>query len=151
MQCKIVVTGQPILPMVDVNAVHTGRSNERGKQYGAMGGRLRRRTSGQVSQEASVTCYKSGFQPFLRTLKNAGLALGYVRGNQVAIGKVHFGMNLMWTPDQDTEIYERRVKGCSYLGDTVDASEGTDADTVECPLDVAEIADVIDGVEVVLL
>jgi hypothetical protein len=148
---KITATGQPILPMIDVSAYHTGRSLEVGEQRGATGGRVRRRTTGAASYEASVTCYRSGFQPFVRTLMKAAQAAGHVRGPQVSIGKIAFGLNLMWTPDGDTEIYERRVKGCRYLGDTIDTAEGTDADTVECPLSTPEIVDVIDNVEVVLL
>lgn len=150
-QCKITATGQPILPMIDINAIHTGTTLEVGEQRGATGGRVRRRTTGQSSYEASVTCYRSGFQPFQRTLMKAAQGKGYVRGNQAAIGKVVFGMQVMHTPDGDTEIYEMRVKGCRYLGRTIDPAEGTDADTVECPISTPEIVDVIDNVECVLL
>lgn len=150
-QCKITETSQPILPMIDISAIHTGTTLEVGEQRGATGGRVRRRTSGQASYEASVTCYRSGFQPFMRTLKNAAQAKGFVRGVQAAVGKVVWGMSVLHSPDGDSQIYEMRVKGCRYLGRTIDPAEGTDADTVECPISTPEIVDVIDGVECVLL
>jgi hypothetical protein len=147
----ITVSGQPLFKTIDIKAIHTARTREVGQQRGALGGRKRRRTKGSVDYEASITFYRSGYQDFLRLMKNAAQAAGYVRGNQAVIGEVVFGFNLMWTPTGDVQIYERRVKGCVVMGDTIDDTEGTDAGTIEVPLDVQEIADMIDSVEVVLL
>lgn len=143
--------GGSIINVEDVAAISTSRSVEVGEQRGLSGGRVMRRTTGAVSYEMSITFYRSGYQKFLRELATAAKALGLVRGNQVAISLVHFGFQIQHTPLGSDEIYDRRCKGCRFLGDTLDLSEGTDADQIEVPFSVSEIVDVIDGEEVVLL
>jgi len=139
--------GQPILKAEDIAAIHTGRSVEVGEQRGASGGRVMRRTTGAVSYEMSITFYRSGFQKLLRALAASAPS----RGNQKAISLVTSSVQIQHTPLGETEIYDRRCKGCRYLGDTLDGAEGTDADQIEVPFSVIEIVDMIDGKEVVLL
>lgn len=136
-----------LIDIKDIQAINTGTTVEFGEQRGASGGRVIKRTTGQVSQEASMTLYRSGYQKLLRALKS----LAPKRGNQRAISLVHFNIQVQHTPPGDTEIYEYRVKGCRIAGRNLNGAEGTDADLVEVPLNPIEIADVIDGEEVVML
>lgn len=148
---KITGTDIVLLSTEDIAAVHTGRTIEVGQQRGATGGRKKKRTLGSAEQEASITLYRDGYQKFLRTLVATAEAQGYVRGNEVLISPVSFDMQILHTPFNDPEIYDRRVLGARVIGDTLDGAEGTDADQVEVPLDVMKIVDMIDGKEVVLL
>ncbi len=107
-----------------------------------------RRTTGSVSNEASITFYRSGLQKLLREL--AKFAPTRANGQKV-LSLVHFGVQVQHTPLGDVEIYDRRWKGVRILGDTHDNAEGTDADTIEVPVSVIEIVDIIDGQEIVLL
>jgi len=140
--------GAPLLDIKDIAAINTNTAVEVGNQYGASGGRLIRRTTGQVSYEASMTLYRSGYQKFIRGLKVAAETAGFVRGNQVLISLVHFGIQVQHTPINDVEIYEYRIKGCRFLGRDLNGAEGTDADQVEVALNPIEIVDMIDGKEV---
>lgn len=144
---KITPDGGPILDTKDIAAIHTARTVEVGEQRGASGGRVVRRTTGAVSYEMSITFYRSGYQKLIRELAK----LAPSRGNQKAISLVHMGVQIQHTPQGDTEIYERRCKGCRFLADTLDGAEGTDADQIEVPFSVIEIVDMIDGEEIVLL
>jgi len=111
------------------------------------GGRVRRRTTGSVDYEASMTMYRVGYQQLLRALK----ALAPKRGNQRAIAIVPFNIQILHTPPGSTEIFDVRIKGCRIGGRQLNGAEGTDADLVEVPLNPIEIADMIDGEEVVML
>jgi hypothetical protein len=144
---KLTGTGITLLEMKDIAAISTTRTLEVGELRGASGGRVIKRTTGSASYEASVTLYRAGFQKMLRTL----MAAAPRRGNQALVSLVHFNIQVQHTPPGDTEIYERRIKGCRVMGDTLATAEGTDADQVEVPLSVIEVVDLIDGVEVVLL
>lgn len=139
--------GGPVLSMTDVQAVNTSRTVEVGVQRGASGGRVMRRTTGQLDQEASMTVYRSGYQQLIRALSSVAPA----RGNERLISLVHFDIQYQYSPPGSVEIYERRILGCRVLGDTMNDTEGSDAQTVEVPLSVIKIVDVIDGVEIVML
>lgn len=130
----------------DIKSINTGTSLDIGEQRGT-GGIVRRRTTGSASSEATVVFYRSGFQKFLRALK----AEAPLVGNKRRIALVHFSIQELWTPYGEVDIFETRIKGCRIKGRTLNTQEGSDADTVEVPLSVLEISDVIDGEEVVLL
>ncbi len=144
---KITPTDGPILETKDFAALSSSRTVEVGEQRGASGGRVMRRTTGSISYEGSITFYRSGYQVFMRELAK----LAPSRGIQKAVSLVHFGVQIQHMPFGDTEIYDRRWKGCRVLGDTHDNAEGTDADQIEVPVSIIEIVDVIDGKEIVLL
>jgi hypothetical protein len=55
------------------------------------------------------------------------------------------------TPPDELEIYQTKIKGCRYLGESDDMKEGTDADQLEVTLHPMEIVQIIDGEEVVLI
>ena len=144
---RISPNGGQLIEMVDIAAINTSRAVEVGLQRGASGGRVLNRTTGQGTQEASITLYQSGAKQLYRAL----MQLAPVRGNQRVISLVQFQIHQQWTPLGSAEIYERIIKGCRVIGDTLNAAEGTDAQQIEVPLSVLEIADIIDGQEVVLL
>lgn len=143
---KMMGSNITLLDMRDIAAINSSRTLEVGEQR-SPSGLVIKFTTGAASHEASWTLYRSGFQKMLRRL----LAAAPRRGNQALISLVHFDIEIQHTPPGDTEIYMRRLKGLRVGGDTLNGAEGTDADKVEVPLKVKQIADVIDGVEVVLL
>jgi hypothetical protein len=79
------------------------------------------------------------------------MAKAPTRGNQVLIGRVAFDVTIQHTPLGETEIYETTMKGCRYLGDSEDNGEGSDADQIEVDVNPIEVANIIDGKEVVLI
>jgi hypothetical protein len=151
LECKCSPDGGNLFSVDDIAAFHTGRTVEIGEQRGRTGGRVKKRTLGSGSQEASVTFYRDGFQKFLRNLIAAAEAGGFTRNGEIVLTAVTFNIDFKHTPLNDVEIYQRLVQGCRVIGDTLDGAEGTDADQIEVPLSVIRIADVVDGKEVVLI
>ena len=139
--------GAPLLTMVDIAAINTNSTVEIGEQRGASGGRVLKRTTGSVSQEASWTLYRSGYQKLLRGLKD----LAPQRGNQRLVSLVHFNISVEHSPEGDDEIYAYEIQGCRLLGRALNAAEGTDPGQVEVPLSPINIVDFIDGQEIVML
>lgn len=144
---RISPDGAPLIEMKDIVAINTGTTVEVGELRGASGGRVIKRTRGAVSYEASMTLYREGYQKLCRGI----MGLAPLRGNQRLVSLVHFQVQVQHTPPGSSEIFEYRVKGCRMLGRTANGTEGVDADQVEVSLSPIEIADVIDGVEVVML
>jgi hypothetical protein len=149
--CKLTATGAPVLKMVDIKSINSSVKVEVGEQRGASGGRVLKRTTGQVSYEASTTAYRDGYQNAIKVLKGAAKAQGFVRGNQSLISLVHFGYQVQHTPPGSVSVFEYRVKGCRLLGRDMNGAEGTDPDTVDMPMSALEIVDMIDGEEVAWL
>jgi len=140
------VDGGDLVEMTDIAAIKWGRKVDVGEQKGT-GGRTMKRTAGQGSQEASATFYRSGLRKLIKSLmKNAP-----TRGNQVIIGVVAFDILIQHTPIGETEIYTTKITGCRYLGDADDMKEGPDADKIEVTLNPIQVAQIIDGKEVVLV
>lgn len=139
--------GAPLIDMKGIKSISTGTVVEVGEQRGASGGRVLKRTTGSKTDEASSTVYRDEYQKLIRNLA----AIAPKRGNQRIVSLVHFGMQCQHTPPGSSEIFEFRIKGCRLLGRTLASEEGNDADTVDLTLNPIEIADMIDGVEVVFL
>jgi hypothetical protein len=139
--------GAPLIEMKEIKSISTGTTVEIGEQRGASGGRVIKRTTGSKSDEASSTLYRGGYQNLIRNLA----AIAPKRGNQRIVSLVHFGIQVQHTPPGSVEIFEYRIKGCRLLGRTLASEEGNEADTVDVTLNPLEIADMIDGVEVVFL
>jgi hypothetical protein len=148
---RVTATGAPLLSMPGIKSINSGVEGEVGDKRGASGGRVVGRTTGSVSNTAAMTLYRDEFQLFLRNLATAAKSLGYVRGNQVLVGLVHFGIQIQHTPPGSVEIYEQRIKGCRYMGRDLNGAEGNDADAVDVKLNPLEVVDMIDGNEIVLL
>ena len=134
-----------LLEMKDIAAINSASSVEVGEQRG--GGRVMRRTTGDLSDEASWTLYRTGYQALIRNLAS----VAPTRGAQKLISLVHFDIQVQHTPPGSVEIYEYHIRGCRITGRTLNGAEGTDADQVEVPLSALQIVDIVDGEEVVLL
>lgn len=163
--CDIAVRisgGGPLIELGDIAAIDYNGSVEVGEQR--EGGRVTNRTRGSSSYEASMTLYASGYQKLLAGLITAAP----VRGSQSLLSLAVFTINIQFTPPTGGGvvgqalgaaagalgvggIFETRLKGCRVLGRNVSAAEGNDAQKIEVPLSVIEIADVINGREVVLV
>lgn len=139
--------GASLIDMSGIAGIKWSRKVEVGKKRGASGGRVMARTTGQGDQECSVTFYRDDLEDFKRNL----MQIAPTRGNQRIIGLVAFDINVQQTPPNSIKIFQTLIKGCRYLGDDDDMKEGTDPDKVELTFDPIEIANFIDGVEVVLL
>jgi hypothetical protein len=142
---KMAAPGAPVFECKDIKAVNTGVSIEVGEHR--RGGRLYKRTTGSSKSDGSITVYRDAWDQWL---ENIG-SLMPTRGNQRIYGLVHFGLQIQHTPPGSVKIFERRLKGCRIMGSTFNGSEGIDADVIEIPLSIVEIADVIGGVEYVIL
>ncbi len=139
--------GAPLIRTDDVASIDCGSSVEVGYRKGASGGRVMGRTTGEKSDEFSWKLYRVGFDKLLRGI----MGLAPSRGNQKAVSLVSFGITVQHTPPGTDTIFEYRAKGCRITGMKFSHAEGTDADQVEVPLSIVELAYFIDGVEVVLL
>lgn len=140
--------GLPLIELADIKAINSGATLEIGFQEGATGGRPKKRGRGRVTYDASLTLYRSGAIDIYRRF----LAVAPRRGNEALVGLVHFNITIMQTLPDDSEVYERRIYGARMLGNALSQQDGgTDVDAVEIPLSTIKIADIVDGVEVVLL
>lgn len=144
-QVRVSPLGGTLIEVGDISALSGGPTVEVGRQR--EGGRTIKRTQGTVSYEASMTLYSSGWHKLIRGL----VAQAPLRGNQRLLSLAVFNIGVLWTPVGSDDIFERRYKGCRILGATQDSAEGNDAQQIEVPIDVLEIADFVDGVEIVLL
>jgi hypothetical protein len=140
-------TGNQLLDMSGIAGIKWSRKVTVGKRRGASGGRIMKRTTGEIDYEASISFYRSDLLPFETALGNEAP----VRGNQRIISLVSWDVHVIHTPPNDTNIYETWIKGCRYLTDDDDMKEGSDPDKFEIGIDPIEIVRVIDGVEYVLL
>lgn len=142
---RLTPTGGELIPMGAIQALTTGTNVELGEQR--EGGRVVKRTRGDVSYEASMTLYADGWQQLLR-----GLAAQATNdGNRLLVGLTPILINVQWTPPGSNEIFEKRLKGCRIIGESEDSAEGTDAAVIELTLSPLEIVRVIDGQEYALI
>lgn len=141
------VSGGEALETADIAAAKWSSSVEVGEQRGTSGGRVMARTVGDVSYEASITLYRSGW----RKLQKALVAQAPSRGNQKLISLAPFDVMIQHTPIGESEIYVTKIKGCRVLGASDDMQEGTDPDKIEVTLSPIEIVQIIDGEEVALI
>lgn len=139
--------GSPLISMNEIKAINTGTAVSFGEQQGTSGGRVMKRTTGSQKLTASMTFYRAGWQKFQRSLK----PLAKRRGRQVLLATAHFNIAYQLTPFNDVEIYETRLTGCKLAGRDLNGAEGDDPDTVDVPISVAQIADIVDGDEMVFL
>jgi hypothetical protein len=137
----------PLIGMSEIKSINTGTAVSFGEQQGTSGGRVMKRTTGSQKLTASMTMYRSGYQKFTRAL----IPFAKSRGNQVLLATAHFNITYLFTPFNDVEIYETRLSGCKMAGRDLNAQEGDDPNTVDVPLSVAQIADITDGKELVML
>lgn len=141
----LTIGGASLLPMNKIAAINTSTTVEVGKQMA--GGRVMKRTTGALSDEASMTLYYGGLPELLR-----GLApYAPTRGNQRLVGLVNFGVQIQYLPPGADEIFDIRLKGCRLLGLSANGAEGTDPNKVEIALNPMQVVHMVDGEEFVLL
>lgn len=142
--------GSTTLDTSDISSISHSGTVEVGEQKGSSGGRVMSTTTGSVKYEGSITFYRSGLRKMLEALVEA--APDYAkRGNQVRISLVKFDLDIQHSPPGVVQPFHTRMKGCRLLGYSDDMTEGDDADMIELPLHVLEVANILNGQEVVLL
>lgn len=137
----------PLLPIKEIKEINTGTAVTFGEQVGASGGRVMKRTTGSQKLTASMTLYRSGYQKFQRAL----VPFAQRRGRQVLLATAHWNCTYQLTPFNDPEIYETQLTGCKFAGRDINGKEGDEPDTVAVPISVGQIADIVDGLELVML
>jgi len=128
--------GGSLIEIGDIAAINSGVTVELGEQR--KGGRVFQRTTGSVSNEGSLTLYYTGYT---KLIANLAAVAPTPRGSQKAISLVSFGITYNYTPEGSTGIFQVIMRGCRYMGRTLNGAEGTDAQQVEVPLSVIEIVD----------
>lgn len=142
---SITPDGAAIVKADQVKSLNSSRKVEVGVQK--QGGRPYKRTTGDASCEGSIVFYRDGYDELIRQL----VLIAPKRGNEYLISLVFFTVQVQHTPPGSVKIYERLWEGVRIVGDTVNGAEGVDADEVEVPVSIMQIADMIDGKKVVLL
>jgi hypothetical protein len=133
-----------IVSTKDYQAINWGRTVEVGELRGASGGRVRRRTRGQVSYELTITYYKDGARRMRDGLAATATAKGLVDAQgRPQISRVPFDVLCKHSVDGDPRIHKMLAQGLRWLGETGASTEGVDAETVEVTFSPACIE--IDG------
>ncbi len=146
--CGFDIDGGELIDETDIAAIKFDDKVSVGTRVGLSGGLITGSTAGSVESNLSITFYRAGLRKLKKGLiKKAPLR----RGNQRAISLVFWNLILQSTPVGDEDIYEHRFKSCRLLGNSYDLKEGSDADKIEVPCFVTQIAELIDGEEIVLL
>lgn len=135
----------------DMSAIKWSRKVTVGTRKGPSGGRPMARTRGEIAYDASGTFSKGGLSTLEDALVERAVAQNFTRGNQVLISLVAFDIVVQHTPIGSTDIFEVWLKGCRYLEDSEDNSEGTDPDAIEVVLNPIEIVKVKNGREIALI
>jgi hypothetical protein len=118
-----------------------------GEQRGASGGRVMRRTTGELTETGSAVYYRSG----LRKLLKAMAPQMQTRGNQRLITTATFNIVIIHKVPGDDEIYHHEMRGCRLTGLDATMTQGPDAEEIALSLNPLSNVDIIGGVEYVLL
>lgn len=133
-----------LLETADYSAIKCGSTAEFGKQMGASGGRVLKRTTGSVEHECSATFYRSGLRKLIRAMVSKAPKIG----NRRTLRVVALDILIQHTPPGETDIFVTKIKGCRLKGLSMEMAEGNDADQVELELDPIDVVHIIDGEEV---
>ena len=99
-----------------------------------------KRTRGDASYEASLTASRGGWMIIVDAIAELAKALGRVRGDRIIIGGIEFDILVQHAPLGDSNIYQAKLTGCSYDGDSSDMKQGNEADMIEITVNPIEIA-----------
>ncbi len=133
------VTGGRTLKGTDWEGIKWSRKVEVGESRGTSGGRVRKRTAGSESCEASGTQTRAGWADLMEALEEAAEAAGLTRDDEVYISGVAFDILIQHTPLGSDRIHEAKLVGCRFLGDASDMKQGNDADMIELTLNPIKI------------
>ena len=146
------IDGGSILPIIDIKSIDTESSVDRGDQRGLSGGRIRKRTTGQLSNSASMSLYTEGLDALERSLVTAALASGFVNADgNVQLSRVLFNIISIYSFAGSPTIYHKELLGCHLNKDSAKAAEGPDPNLIDIELAPLQIVKVINGVRTVLL
>ena len=134
------VPGGATVGVADLEGIKWSGKVEVGESRGTSGGRVMKTTAGSETSEASATFTRSGLRQLREAIEVAALAAGAVRGNEVILSGVRFDVLVQHTPLGSSDIYETKLSGCRYLGDSDDMKQGNEADTVEVTLNPIKVA-----------
>ena len=137
---EMTVPNGPKISLVDFEAAKWARKLERGMTKGVSGGRPMKRTRGDASYEASLTASRGGWMIIVDAIAELAKALGRVRGDRIIIGGIEFDILVQHAPLGDSNIYQAKLTGCSYDGDSSDMKQGNEADMIEITVNPIEIA-----------
>lgn len=145
--CGFDIDGGELINESDIAAIKFDDKVSVGTRKGLSGGLVTGSTAGEVESNLEIVFYRAGLRRMQRGLiKRAPL----VRG-QRAISRVFWNLIMHSTPVTSEDIYEHRFKACRLLGRGYDLKEGSDSDMITVPCFVTQIAELIDGEEIVLL
>ena len=133
-----IIPGGATLTLLDLEGWKWARKLERAESRG-IGGRIKKRTRGQASFEASATATRGGWMGILEGIEVAATALNLVRDDIVVIGGVDFDVLLQHTPLGSTRVYTVKLIGCSLDSDSSDMKQGNEADMIEMGLNPMDI------------
>lgn len=146
------VLGGATINTIDIKSLDHEAKVDRGEQRGASGGRVLKRTTGQITNTAAATFYKDGLRDLKKELVKAAESAGYVDSQgRAQLSKVTFDMVVKHAFEDDAEIYCTKLNKCHLDKDSEKHAEGTDPETVDVDLNPIEIVEVIDGKDTVLL
>jgi hypothetical protein len=132
---------------IDYKELKWSSTVARGEQRGASGGRVIRRTTGELTEAGSAIYYRSGLRKLLKEI----YPLAPVRGNQRLVSLVTFNVVVLHTVPGDDEIYHHEMRGCRLSSFDATMTQGTDAEEVAMDLAPLSNVQIIGGVEIVLL
>ncbi len=141
------VSGGGSFPDLDWKTLDHEEKIDRTFQRG-QGGRIKAKTTGQLTPAASGSLYRSGLRELVRAVK--AVAPQDAAG-RYQVSKVRFDLVINHSYTDDTEIYCVKLLGCSLDKKSFKHAEGADADLVDVDLNPMRIIEMIDGDEVVLL
>jgi hypothetical protein len=134
----------PVVTTDDIAAIKWSDKVVVGAVRGTGGGKKRKRTTGQLENDASITFYLSGWKKMKVGLRTVAPQ----QNGKYQVSLVAFDIPIQFTPPGSTEIFEVNIKGARIIGRTFDAAEGSDAQKIEIPLDIMQVEE--DG-DIVLL
>ncbi len=134
----LLIPGGAAASVTELEGAKWSRKNERAETRG-IGGRLKKRTKGQASFEASATATRGGWMMLAEAIEAKAVELGQVRDDKVIIAGIDFDLLLQHTPLGETRIYRVKLVGCSLDADSSDMKQGNEADMIELGLNPLEI------------
>lgn len=145
-QTTYTTTGGAVIQMAAFSDLSFSDTVTVGEQRNA-GPLVTQRSAGEVAQEGKAIFWRDGAEELMAALASEAPT----RGNQKRISLVHFDIVAQHTPFGSSDIFEVRLKGCRILSRNFAFTQGPDPDKVECDLSPLQIAQFINGEEVVLL
>jgi hypothetical protein len=133
------VVGGRTLKGTDWEGIKWSRKVEVGASRGVSGGRVRKRTAGSEDVEASGSQTRAGWAELMEALEEAAESAGLVRDDEVFISGIAFDILIQHTPLGSSRIYETKLVGCRFLGDSSDMKQGNEAEVIEITLNPIKV------------